>query len=179
MLRQGSNLIDGVTVEVTRKNTRRINLRIGRDGVVHLSIPAWRSTLREGEAFLLSKWKWIEKVRREATENPRPSLPPVTDAQIVELRKLLAELHDFWTFMLGEHGVSWSLRRMKSLWGTCHFVKRKIVYSTALANATREQVEYVVVHELTHLKAHNHGPQFYALMDERLPAWRQLRREMR
>ena len=39
-------------------------------------------------------------------------------------------------------------------------------------------MEYVVVHELTHLRAPNHGPAFYALMDARLPGWRQLRRRL-
>ena len=33
----------------------------------------------------------------------------------------------------------------------------------------RHDEEYVVVHEYTHFDAHNHGPRFYALMDERLP----------
>ena len=37
---------------------------------------------------------------------------------------------------------------------------------------------YIVVHELTHLKAANHGPRFYALMDARLPGWKELRRRL-
>jgi len=35
-----------------------------------------------------------------------------------------------------------------------------------------------VVHELTHLKAASHGPRFYALMDARLPGWKDLRRRL-
>ena len=47
-----------------------------------------------------------------------------------------------------------------------------------LALKPRELVEYVVVHELTHLKVHNHGAAFKALMDARLPNWRSLRRRL-
>ena len=47
-----------------------------------------------------------------------------------------------------------------------------------LAKVPRELVEYVVVHELTHLKAASHGPRFYALMDARLPGWKDLRRRL-
>ena len=77
-----------------------------------------------------------------------------------------------------EDDVTWKIRRMKTLWGSCHFRNRYIVYSAELAHVPRPMVEYVVVHELTHLKAHNHGPQFYALMDERLPDWKTLRRKL-
>ena len=56
--------------------------------------------------------------------------------------------------------------------------KRQITYNAELARVPRELVEYVVVHELTHLKAANHGPRFYALMDERLPGWKLLRRKL-
>ena len=67
---------------------------------------------------------------------------------------------------------------MKSLWGSCHWRRRRITYNTELALAPRELVEYVVVHELTHLQAHDHGPRFHALMDERLPDWAARRRRL-
>ena len=68
---------------------------------------------------------------------------------------------------------------MKSLWGSCHFGRRRILFSTALARVPRELAEYVVVHELTHLKAHAHDARFYALMDARLPGWKDLRRRLK
>ena len=94
------------------------------------------------------------------------------------LERLLTELHTLWTARLNEPGVTWKLRRMKTLWGVCHFSKRQITYARQLALKPRELVEYVVVHELTHLKVHNHGAAFKALMDARLPNWRQLRRRL-
>ena len=94
------------------------------------------------------------------------------------LERLLAELHTLWTARLNEPGVTWKLRRMKTLWGVCHFSKRQITYARQLALKPRELVEYVVVHELTHLKVHNHGAAFKTLMDARLPNWRSLRRRL-
>ena len=41
-----------------------------------------------------------------------------------------------------------------------------------LAGKPPELVEYVVVHELTHLRVHGHGPAFWLLMSRRLPDWR-------
>ena len=87
-------------------------------------------------------------------------------------------MHDLWCARLGEGGVTWRVRALKSLWGSCHIRRRHILYNADLARAPNELLEYVVVHELTHLKVPNHGPRFRALMDERLPGWQRLRRRL-
>lgn len=178
VLTTGRNHFDGIPVEVVRKRIRRINLRIGSDGIIYLSIPKWWATIAEGEAFLRSKWKWAVKTRAEILANPPARRPPPTQEMLASLDLLIRELHTTWTLRLGEAGVTWKMRSMKTLWGSCHFRKRHITYNTDLAAVPRELVEYVVVHELTHLKVHNHGPEFYALMDERLPGWKLLRRRL-
>ena len=178
MIRSGTNLIDGIPVEVIRKRIRCINIRVKADGTVVLSIPKWWSTLRQGEAFLREKWKWITKARAEVLSRPAAMRTPVTDEEIESLRPVLGELTGLWSARLHESGVIWTIRRVKSIWGTCHIRKRQITYNAELARVPRELVEYVVVHELTHLQAANHGPRFYALMDERLPGWKLLRRKL-
>ena len=167
-----------MVVEVRRKRIRRINLRVADDGRVHLSIPIWWATLAEGEAFLRSKWKWMLKVRSEILSSPRQEMPMDGGDGIARLKVLIGELSASWMERLGERDVTWKLRSMKSRWGSCNFRKRCITYSRTLACVPRELVEYVVVHELTHLKAHDHGAHFQALMDVRLPGWRLLRRRL-
>lgn len=178
MIRSGENLIDGIPVDVERKRIRRINIRIKPDGRVALSVPKWWATLAEGEEFLKSKWRWVVKTRVEVLSRPTVAQTPVSDEERMALAGLLEELNQQWSARLQEPDVTWKLCRMRTLWGSCHFRSRKIVYSTELARVPREMVEYVVVHELTHLKVHDHGPAFYALMDERLPGWRLLRRRL-
>lgn len=178
MIHSGTNQIDGVPVEVIRKRIRCINIRVKADGGVVLSIPKWWSTLRQGEAFLREKWKWITKARAEVLARPTVLRTSVTDEEIESLRPVLNELNEFWSARLHESGVIWKIRRVKSIWGTCHIRKRQITYNAELARVPRELVEYVVVHEFTHLQAANHGPRFYALMDERLPGWKLLRRKL-
>jgi len=178
MIHTGENLIDGVPVDVERKRIRRINIRIKPDGRVHLSVPKWWATLREGEAFLRAKWSWVVKVRGEVLSRPPIENAPLTQDDRRHLDALIAELHGVWTVRLTEPDVAWKLRKMTTLWGSCHWRKRVITYSTELARVPRELVEYVVVHELTHLQAHDHGPRFYALMGVRLPGWKNLRRRL-
>ena len=178
MLHSGDNVVLGVPVAVERKRIRCINIRVGSDGVVRLSVPKWWATLKDGEDFLLSKWRWVLKTRAEAMSRRPQSRVPCTEAEVESLRVLLHELNALWTARLCEPGVTWRTRRLKSMWGSCHVRRRLITYNSELARATRAHVEYVVVHELTHLRAPNHGPMFYRLMDERLPGWKALRREL-
>ena len=179
MIKSGENFIDGVPVRVVRRRGRRINIRILDDGTVRLIVPHWWATLAQGAEFLASKWDWVLDARARVLARP-PAAPPIeaSDLEVLLLERLLAELHDLWTARLNEPGVTWKLRRMKTLWGVCHFSKRQITYARQLALKPRELVEYVVVHELTHLKVHNHGAAFKALMDARLPNWRSLRRRL-
>ena len=178
MLHSGENFVYGVPVDVERKRIRRINIRVNPDGRVHLSVPKWWATLKDGEEFLLSKWKWVLKVRAEALARPAAVRPPPTEAETSALGFLLLELNAAWSQRLAEPNVTWKVRRLKSMWGSCHFRWRSITYNAELARVSRAHVEYVVVHELTHLKAPDHGPVFCRLMDERLPGWRRLRSEL-
>ena len=178
MLHSGHSEIDGVPVEVVRKRIRRINLRVAADGTVCLSVPMWWATLREGEEFLREKWKWVLKTRAEILVRSAEKHTPVTEAELVALRELLEELNDKWSFELRQFNVRWDVRKVSSFWGSCKWGSRRITYNEELAHAPRELVEYVVVHEYTHFDAHNHGPRFYALMDERLPGWQAMRKRL-
>lgn len=150
MLHSGHNEIEGVPVEVVRKRIRRINIRVAADGTVCLSVPKWWATLRQGEEFLRSKWKWVQKVRGEVLARPAATRAPVTESELEALRTLLGELNATWAARVREEGVSWKIRRVKSLWGCCHWRDRYITYNAELARAPRDLVEYVVVHEYTH-----------------------------
>ena len=178
MLHNGPNEVDGIPVEVIRKRIRRYNLCVDSDGTVKLSVPKWWGTLRQAEFFLREKWGWVQKVRGEVLARPAATRAPVTESELEVLRTLLGELNATWAARVREDGVSWKIRRVKSLWGCCHWRDRYITYNAELARAPRDLVEYVVVHEYTHFAAHNHGPRFYALMDERLPGWQTLRRRL-
>lgn len=179
MLHLGGNFVDGIPVEVTRKRVRRINIRVAGDGTVRVSLPAYGVTLAETREFLMSKWRWVLDARRDTLARCRAESAAPDKAQIDSLRALLVDLNRKWMARTGEKPFAIRLRRMKSLWGSCHWVKRRITYNTELARHPPETVEYVVVHEITHFSVHDHGERFKALMDERLPQWRTLRARLK
>ena len=64
----------------------------------------------------------------------------------------------------------WKLLAMKRQWGSCS-PNGVIVLNPALVKAPSACIDYVLLHELCHLKHHNHSPQFYRLMDRQMPQW--------
>jgi predicted metal-dependent hydrolase len=70
------------------------------------------------------------------------------------------------------------IRTMKRRWGSCSG-KNVITLSTELIKLSDLYIEYVIKHELCHLRHHNHGVKFYELLSEISPEWKSVRKELR
>ena len=70
------------------------------------------------------------------------------------------------------------IRTMKRRWGSCSN-KGIITLSTELIKLQDLFIEYVIIHELCHLKHHNHGSRYYKLLSELYPEWKTVRKELR
>lgn len=67
-----------------------------------------------------------------------------------------------------------SIRRMSRQWGSCSPMGR-IALNVGLVRVPTECIDYVLLHELCHLKVHNHGRSFYRMLDMHLPDWRRIK----
>ncbi|MFT7561970.1 MAG: putative metal-dependent hydrolase [Flavobacteriales bacterium] len=65
----------------------------------------------------------------------------------------------------------WKVTEMRKQWGSCS-PKGVVSLNPHLVKAPRDCIDYVLLHELAHLKEHNHSKQFYALLDRNMPDWR-------
>lgn len=61
---------------------------------------------------------------------------------------------------------------MKTKWGSCNPHNKNIRLNTELAKKPKESVEYIIVHELLHLREANHGDKFISLLEQFMPDWR-------
>lgn len=95
-----------------------------------------------------------------------------------ELKAALPALLDKWQAVIGVEAETVVVRRMKTKWGTCVTHARTIWLNPELAKKNPRCLEYIVVHELTHLIERGHGDRFIALMDGFLPDWRARRDEL-
>ncbi|MBO0728492.1 MAG: M48 family metallopeptidase [Acidimicrobiaceae bacterium] len=69
----------------------------------------------------------------------------------------------------------WTIRRMKTKWGSCNRETRHIWFNLELAKKHPDCLEYIVVHEMMHYLERNHGERFTKLMDLHMPEWRRRR----
>lgn len=76
---------------------------------------------------------------------------------------------------MGVEVAKFKIRKMKTRWGSCNFVERKICFNSELAKKTPEFLEMIVVHEMVHILEKNHNRRFYSLMDEFMPEWKRWR----
>lgn len=70
-----------------------------------------------------------------------------------------------------------TLRPMNSRWGSCS-PRGRLTLNPLLIRAPREAVDYVIVHELCHLKHHDHGAAFYKLLDRYVRDWRRIKTQL-
>lgn len=91
------------------------------------------------------------------------------------LVELVPPLLDTWAPVIGVSPDFWAIKRMRTRWGTCNPTARRIWLNLELAKKPPECLEYVLVHELTHLLEASHNERFKALMDGFMPTWRTIR----
>jgi predicted metal-dependent hydrolase len=80
-----------------------------------------------------------------------------------------------WAPRLGVDVTGFYVQQMKTKWGSCNPIARTLRLNTELAKKPLPCLEYIVVHEMSHLLEPTHGPRFLALMDRLLPDWRETR----
>lgn len=73
---------------------------------------------------------------------------------------------------------TFGIKKMKTRWGTCNPQAGRIWLNLELAKKPPECLEYIVVHEMTHLLEPSHNARFVALMDEFMPKWQFHRDEL-
>jgi len=67
--------------------------------------------------------------------------------------------------------VEFAIKKMKTKWGTCNIEAKRIWLNLELAKKPKECIEYVVVHEMTHLIERHHNKKFIAYLSKFFPRW--------
>jgi predicted metal-dependent hydrolase len=91
------------------------------------------------------------------------------------MREAMLPVVEMWEKKIGVVASSCGVKRMKTKWGSCNDKTRSIWLNSELAKKPIECLEYIVVHELIHLKEPSHNENFVKLMDKHLPNWRNIR----
>jgi predicted metal-dependent hydrolase len=164
-------------VFVRHPRARRYVVRVKMDGTVRVTIPRW-GTRREAAAFADAQRPWIEKqLRRVAQEQATPHVPmPIEQQQ--ELRKrAVRELPPRLLALAEPLGLTVtriSIRNQRSRWGSCSR-QGHICLNWRLVAMPDWVRDYVLFHELMHLKRMDHSPAFWTLVANVYPGFKDAR----
>jgi predicted metal-dependent hydrolase len=181
--------VDGLVVELRRKAVRTVRLHVTDEGLLWCSLPKEASS-DEVCRLVRSHRRRIDSLVNQALRvGAEPQLwgEPLTPAAAERLEELYAEelrlrlppLIELWQGRVGRTARCWTLRWMRSRWGSCSQQTGRITLNLALAALEPRYLEEVLVHELVHLRAPGHGDEFRRHMDALLPTWRALGRDLR
>ncbi len=95
-----------------------------------------------------------------------------------QLKEMIPPLIAKWEAIMGVKVAEWGVKRMKTRWGSCNIEARRIWVNLELVKKPVHCLEYIMVHEMVHLRERLHNDRFVAYMDEFMPQWRFFREEL-
>jgi len=118
----------------------------------------------------------ILTVRKESTTKQRSNF--VREWYRNQLKDEITRLLPKWESATGIKCDSWQTKYMTSKWGTCNTQNRKIWLNLQLAKKPIECLEYIILHELIHLRVKKHNVDFTVLMEKYMPLWREVKKKL-
>ncbi len=179
-----SVLLNGTEVEYSLKislRSRGIRLTIYPGGDFVVTIP---HSLNEklAEAFILKKSSWILKKLNHARSYSPKTLIKGSRREYLEnkesARYLIQGRVEFWNRGYQFRVNSISIRNQKTRWGSCS-KKGNLNFNYRILHLPAHVIDYIVVHELCHLKELNHSKRFWDLVAQTMPEFKKIRRELR
>ena len=95
------------------------------------------------------------------------------------LKRAIEERLPVWESLTGLHCRCWQVKNMTTRWGTCNPSAGRIWLNLQLVRKSPECLDYVLLHEIAHLRIVNHGSDFAAFMDRYMPQWKEIRKKLR
>jgi predicted metal-dependent hydrolase len=142
-----------IRIVASRRRRRTVSARL-RSGVLELLVPDWMPGAE--------RERWAEEMRQRLErrmERTRPS-----DTRLAQRARSLNDRH----FGGRLRWTSIAFAKMSHLWGSCTYTTGDIRIAQRAAPLPDWVVDYLVVHELSHLEHSDHGPAFHE-MENRYP----------
>lgn len=160
---------------------RRMRLAVYCDGSVVATAPPYFS---DGyiEKWIRMKADWIlRKINYFQKKGLRP-IPKRSRAEYKKYKEQARALAENRLSYFSEiYGIQYGrvfIRNQKTRWGSCS-KNGNLSFNYKIALIDPHQADYVIVHELCHLKEFNHSSRFWALMAETIPDYKKIRKEIR
>jgi len=170
---------DRIYFDVVRSDRTTCQIQVKADGSIVVRVPR-RMSNRDIERFVSEREEWIEKalekvrIARENTRNSEPLSYEEIEALADKALVYIPERVKYFAPLVGVEYGRITVRNQKTRWGSCSG-KGNLNFNCLLMLTPPDVIDYVVVHELCHLKEMNHSSAFWAEVERVLPDYKQNR----
>lgn len=171
--------IEDFEIIIKRKKIKNIYLKVyPPNGDVIITAPL-KTKNEDIVKFISNKKYWI-KDKRSKMINKKINYLDWTKEEIIQGKNYLKEKIPFyiqkWEPILNVKVNSWYSRLMKTRWGSCNINTKRICINLSLSKKNEDILEYVIVHEMIHLKERLHNKEFYTHMEKNIPNWKEYKK---
>ena len=165
--------------QIKRSKRKTISIEITKDLCVLVRCPM-RLPKKEIERFLIKNDQWIEThlktmQGRVELEQKYTLSEQQVNALKAKAKEVLPQRVAYYSALTGLSPTGIKITSAEKRFGSCS-AKDSLCFSFRLMLYPPEAVDYVVVHELAHIRHKNHGKQFYALIAQVLPEYKKRER---
>lgn len=151
------------------RRARRYVLRVRPDGTLRVAIPPF-GNVAAAAAFVQSQKDWIERERAKVLR--AIAQQPTREEAAALRRRAKRELPPRLLALAAEHGFTVTrvvVRNQRTLWGSCSRRDGSVSLNWRLVRMPESVRDYILLHELAHLRHANHSRQFWRLLDSMCP----------
>ena len=166
--------------ELRRSRRKSVSLEVRADGSLLVRAPQYMAAAEIGR-FVESHASWIEKARLRQAERQKTHPQPTPQEEAVLRRRAKEELPPrvaHWAKIMGLSPAAVRITSAKTRFGSCS-ARGSVCFSWRLMAYDQDCIDYVIVHELAHLRHMNHGAEFYALVERYMPDWQARQKKMK
>ena len=160
--------------KIIKSNRKTIAIQVTAEGDIIVRAPLKVSN-KVIEGFVIEKKAWLEKA--VASQRKKAKYKKIySDDEVKALRKQAKEVIpkkvEFYSQLMGVKPVSIRITSAKTRYGSCSS-RNTLNFSLYLMDKDERFIDYVVVHELAHIKHHNHSKDFYAFIEAFMPDYKE------
>lgn len=183
-----------ITVELkNRKNIKHCYLRILKENLIEIKANRY-FTLYDAKKLIEKKSEWIKSSIKKLSKNRLNEdefsylgeVKKLEDFNIKnldifykkEIQKILPSKVEELSKKMQLFPTSISFRKNKRTWGSCNY-KNGLNFNILLMKFPIEVMEYVIIHELAHIKHKNHSKDFWNLVEVYCPNYREIEKRFK
>lgn len=165
--------------DIKRSKRKTVSLEITRDATILVRAPL--KMKRESiDAFVLKNIAWIEAhMKKREAKNERENVSEEREAELRAMAKLIVPAKvEYFAEIMHVHPAGVKITGARTRFGSCSG-KNSLCFSWRIMLYPEKCIDYVVIHELSHIKHHDHSKKFWDTVAKYMPDYKEAERIMK